>query len=79
MAEAHESMSEDLRNSLSMWVGGIALALLFWLLLHFDVFAGVPQKYVQGIGLLVVAVNLVQIVLFFLKRRRTKKREIIDG
>jgi len=79
VANAHQRISEDLRNSLSMWVGGIALALIYWAALHFDVFAGVPQKYVQGVGLLILAVNLIQIARFFSKRRQANKREMIDG
>ena len=62
-----------------MWVGGIALALIFWAALHFDVFVDVPQKDVQGVGLLILAANLLQIAYFFWKRWRASKREMTNG
>ena len=41
-------MSQDARNSIYLWAGGIAFALLFWLTLRIDLFEGVPIEWLQG-------------------------------
>ena len=37
-------MSEDLRNSLKLWAGGIAFIAIFWVLLRSDVLNGLTEK-----------------------------------
>jgi hypothetical protein len=37
-------MTEDLRDSLKLWGGGIAFLGSFWLALHFDLLDGVTDK-----------------------------------
>ena len=71
-------MSEDLRNSIYLWVGGIALALLSWTCLRFDLLKVIPVEWVQGALIVMLGLNILQSLYFFL-RRRLKTQANVDG
>ncbi|MBO9712805.1 hypothetical protein [Sphingomonas sp.] len=70
-------MSEDLRNSILLWVGGIAIFGVLWLSLRFDLLRGLPEGFGQAALAFVILVQLVQLCRF-LWRRRTE-RESADS
>jgi hypothetical protein len=71
-------VSEDARNSIKLWAGGIAFALFFWAALHFDILAGVPDDWFWAILGILFAINLVQSV-WIVVRRRAVKSDNLNG
>lgn len=65
-------MSTDLRNSLNLWIGGLAFFGLFWAGLHFDVFKGVSDPWLWPLIGVVTFINL-SWSLWGLWRRRTAR------
>lgn len=62
-------MSEDARNSLYLWVGGLAFVGLFWAALRFEWLAGAPDRWLWPLVGLVGVINLIQTGFGFWKRR----------
>jgi hypothetical protein len=67
------SVTDDLRNSLKLWGGGIVLAALFWLTLHFNMLDGLsaevsPDWFWFAVGFLVL-LNLAQFAWGLWQRR----------
>ena len=70
-------MSEDARNSIYLWIGGIALALCFWAFLKFPVLTFMPRwmndiwlNWVMPAALLVYGLFLLgRLVLRLLTKR----------
>jgi len=63
-------MTADVRNSIYLWVGGLAFFALFWAGLHFDLLGWVPDKWLWPVLGVILAINLVQSIWQFWKRRR---------
>lgn len=61
-------MSPDLRNSISLWIGGVAYFGVFWASLHFNLFRGVGRRF--GVILGIVAVIHMTQLLWGLWQRR---------
>lgn len=53
-------MSEDARNSIYLWVGGLAFFGLFWAALHFQWPIGVSDKWLWPIVGIVAVINISQ-------------------
>ena len=62
-------MSEDARNSIYLWVGGLSFFGLFWSALQFDVLEGVPDWWFWSLVSVAGAVNIAQTIWGFWKRR----------
>lgn len=62
-------MSEDARNSVYLWVGGMAFFGLFWACLHFDVLTGVSSTWIWRVLVIITLINLAQTGWGFLRRR----------
>ena len=63
-------MSADLKNSILLWVGTLALFGLFWSALHFDVGPDTPDQWLLPIfGILVVLNGLRSFRGHFRKRK----------
>ena len=62
-------MSEDARNSIYLWVGGLAFFGLFWAALHFEVFEGVSDTWLWPLLGIAAVFNLGHVALGFWKRR----------
>ena len=65
-------MSEDARNSIKLWAGGIASALLFWAASHFDVLAGVPDEWIWLVVGILIGFNILQSIWVALRRHSIK-------
>ncbi len=68
-------MSEDARNSIYLWVGGIAFALLLWAALKFGFTDLVPRWVVEAEQGLLLLVFLFRFGLW-LWRRHAKRSEM---
>jgi hypothetical protein len=71
-------VTNDLRNSLKLWGGGILFAALFWLTLHFDLLGGLtddvtPDWFWFAVGLLAM-LNLAQFAWGLWQRRAPNPR-----
>ena len=62
-------MSEDARNSIYLWVGALTCFGLLWAALHFDLLVGVPNEWLWPVVGIIVAINMLQTVWDFWKRR----------
>ena len=67
-------MSEDARNSISLWVGGLAFFGLFWAALHFDVITGVSDTWLWPVLGFVTLINLARTGWGLWKRRASNPR-----
>ena len=54
-------MSPDLRNSISLWVGGLIYFGVFWAGLQFDLFDGVSGTW---LGAILAILGVVQLIRF---------------
>jgi hypothetical protein len=64
-----KKMSEDARNSISLWVGGLAFFGLFWAGLYLDIFRGVWDSWFGVLLAIAVAINIGLTVRGFWRRR----------
>lgn len=62
-------MSEDARNSIYLWAGGLAFFGLFWAALHFNWLEGVSDRWLWPFVGIVAAINMMQTVWGIWKRR----------
>lgn len=69
-------MSEDARNSIYLWIGGLALGGLFWAVLYFDVFRGVSDAWLWPLLGTILVINLAQTAWGFWKRRASNSRDL---
>jgi hypothetical protein len=69
-------MSTDARNSIYLWVGGLAFFGLFWAGLHFDVFGGVSDTWLWPLLGIAAAFNLAQSAWGFWKRRASNPNSL---
>ncbi len=67
-------MSEDARNSLYLWTGGLLLAGLFWAALHFELLKGVPEGWLWPVVVTAAVINLAQTGWGFWKRRASNPK-----
>ena len=71
-------MTDDLRDSLKLWCGGIAFSALFWLTLHFNLLGRLSDKvpaYWFGLAVAVLALfNLTQLGWGLWQRRASNPR-----
>lgn len=72
-------VSEDARNSIYLWVGGLSYGGLFWAALHFDAFRGASNTWLWPVLGLVTLINLAKIVWGFWKRRASNPRNPNDS
>lgn len=63
-------MSDDARNSIYLWVGGLAFFGIFWAGLHYDLLAGASDRWLWPILGIILIVNLAEAAWKFWKRRR---------
>lgn len=69
-------MSTDLRNSIYLWAGAIAVFGLFLVAARFDVLAGVPRTWIAcGLGLLAV-INICQFLWGLWQRRASTRNDL---
>ncbi|MES2288156.1 MAG: hypothetical protein V4530_00350 [Pseudomonadota bacterium] len=62
-------MNHDARNSIYLWVGGLAFAGVIWAGLHFNVLGGVPDQWLWPLVAIVGVANIIQTAWGFWKRR----------
>lgn len=55
-------MSTDLRNSIYLWIGGIAAFGLFWALSHFDVVGWVPASWHWPLIWIMIALGVLRML-----------------
>ena len=67
-------MTTDARNSIYLWVGGLAFFGLFWAVLHFELLWWVSDKWLWPTVGIILAVNLAQSFWGFWKRRASNAR-----
>ena len=67
-------MTEDARNSITLWIGGLAVFGLFGLGLHFNVFSGISDAWLWPLLSVAIAVNLAQTVWRIWKRRASDSK-----
>jgi hypothetical protein len=72
-------VSEDLRNSLYLWGGGIAFALIFWLGLKLDLLFWLPVEWVWSALAILGVLNLIKLSYNLWQRRQGARRSSIDG
>jgi len=65
-------VSEDARNSVYLWVGGLTFFGLYWASLHFEVFSGVSKIWLWPMLGIVTVINLAQTSWRFWKRRASE-------
>ena len=62
-------VSEDARNSIYLWIGGLAYFGFFWAFLQYDVFRGLSDTWLWPLLGIITVINLAQIAWGFWKRR----------
>ena len=62
-------VSEDARNSIYLWIGGLAYFGVWWARLHYDVFKGVSDTWLLPLLGIIMVTNLVHTAWGFSKRR----------
>jgi hypothetical protein len=62
-------VSEDARNSIYLWIGGIAFAVLAWVVMRFDPFPDILSEWMLGVSLVVGIVSIVNLVRDLWTRR----------
>lgn len=67
-------MSEDARNSIYLWAGGLFFAGLFWAELHYEWLAGVPGGWLWPLVGIVTLANLAELGWRLWKRRASNPK-----
>jgi len=67
-------VTNDARNSIYLWVGGIAFFGLFWAGLHFNLLGWIPDKWLWPALGIILAINMAQSVWGFWRRRTSSLR-----
>ena len=63
-------MSDDLRNSVLLWVGTLAFFGLFWAALHFDVGPNIPDHWLLPMFGILIALNVIRPIWDFVRKRK---------
>ncbi|MFA7264475.1 MAG: hypothetical protein WC068_15760 [Caulobacter sp.] len=67
-------MSRDAKNSILLWIGALVLAGLFWAALHFDIGAGIPDRWLWPVIGVLIAVDVLLAAWGYLRKRKPKAR-----
>lgn len=67
-------MSDDLKNSILLWVGTLAFFGLIWAALHFDLGPGIPDHWLLPVFGILTAVNVVRSIWNLSGKRKGQGR-----
>lgn len=67
-------MSRDLKNSILLWAGTLAVFGLFWAWLHFGLGPDIPDQWVNPILGILIALNVLGLVLDHFRKRHANVR-----
>lgn len=63
-------MSHDAKNSLLLWVGALVAFGMLWAGLHFDLTAGIPDRWLWWALGVLIAVDVVRSIWRYLRKRK---------
>ncbi len=67
-------MSRDAKNSIILWAGTLAFVGVFWALLHFEVAANIPDRWLGPMVGILIVVNVLKAIWDHFRRRNAKVR-----
>lgn len=67
-------MSRDARNSIILWAATLAFVGVFWALLHFEVAANIPDRWLGPMVGILIGVHVVKAIWDYFRRRNAKVR-----
>lgn len=67
-------MSRDAKNSIILWAGTLAFVGVLWALLHFDVGANIPDRWLWPVVGTLMGVNVVKSIWDYFRHRNAKAR-----
>ena len=65
-------MSDDLKNSMRLWVGTLVGFGLFWAVMHFDVVPNIPDHWLWTMLGIVIALNVIRSIWDHVRRRKVQ-------
>jgi hypothetical protein len=64
-------MSQDAKHSILLWAGTLIFVGLFWAALHFDVVAGIPDRWLWPTVGVALAANVLLSLWNLLRKRKS--------
>jgi len=68
------AMSRDARNSIILWAGTLAFIGVFWVFLHFDIGADIPDHWLWPTVGVLIGVDVVKSIWDYFRSRAAKVR-----
>ena len=67
-------MNRDAKNSILLWVGSLVVVGLLWAVVHFDIGANIPDRWIFPMLGMVIGVNVVKSIWDFFQKRKADLR-----